>query len=73
MLCLNRKVRESIYIGDDIRIVVIEIKHNVVKLGIEAPQGVSVLRSELREGERVANAIILGEIPSGSVERSERT
>ncbi|MHB8702924.1 MAG: carbon storage regulator [Candidatus Tyrphobacter sp.] len=66
-------MRESIYIGDDIRIVVIEIKHNVVKLGIEAPQGVSVLRSELREGERVANAIILGEIPSGSVERSERT
>ncbi len=73
MLCLNRKARESIYIGDDIRIVVMEIKHNVVKLGIEAPQGVSVLRSELREGDRVASAIIRGEISSGSVERSEST
>ncbi len=72
MLCLNRKLRESILIGDDIRIVVMEIKHNVVKLGIEAPQGVSVLRSELREGDRVANAIIRGEIPGRDVERSKR-
>jgi carbon storage regulator len=71
MLCLNRKLRESIIIGDDIRIVVMEIKHNVVKLGIEAPQGVTVLRSELREGNRVANAIIRGEVARGDVERSE--
>ena len=73
MLCLNRKLRESIMIGDDIRIVVMEIKHNVVKLGIEAPQGISVLRSELHEGHRVANALIRGEIASGDVERSERS
>lgn len=72
MLCLNRKLRESILIGDDVRVVVMEIKNNVVKLGIEAPKGVSVLRSELREGHRVASAIIRGEIPSGNVERSER-
>jgi carbon storage regulator len=72
MLCLNRKARESIVIGDDIRIVVMEIKHNVVKLGIEAPQGVSVLRSELREGNRVADAIVRGEVASGNVERRER-
>ena len=80
MLCLNRKLRESILIGDDIRIVVMEIKNNVVKLGIEAPKGVAVLRSELREGHRVASAIIRGEVaPSGAeesrgeIERSERT
>jgi carbon storage regulator len=72
MLCLNRKARESIVIGDDIRIVVMEIKHNVVKLGIEAPQGVSVLRSELREGNRVADAIVRGEVASGNVERRKR-
>lgn len=71
MLCLNRKLRESILIGDDVRIVVMEIKHHVVKLGIEAPKGVTVLRSELREGDRVANAIIRGEIARGDVERSE--
>lgn len=73
MLCLNRKVRESIVIGDDIRIVVMEIKHNVVKLGIEAPRGLTVLRSELREGNRVADAIVRGEVAGGGVERGERT
>lgn len=73
MLCLNRKLRESILIGDDIRIVVMEIKHNVVKLGIEAPQGVSVLRSELQEGHRVANALIRGEVARSDVESGERT
>ncbi len=71
MLCLNRKLRESIVIGGDIRIVVMEIKHNVVKLGIEAPQGTSVLRSELHEGNRVADAIVRSEIASGDVERRE--
>lgn len=71
MLCLNRKLRESILIGDDIRVVVMEIKHNVVKLGIEAPKGVTVLRSELREGDRVANAIIRGEVARGNVESGE--
>ncbi|MGH7737955.1 MAG: carbon storage regulator [Candidatus Tyrphobacter sp.] len=72
MLCLNRKIRESITIGDDIRIVVMEIKHNVVKIGIEAPAEFVVLRSELREGNRVANAIIRGEVASGNVESGER-
>ena len=48
MLCLNRKLREAIVIDGGIRIVVMEIKRNVVKLGIEAPQGVTVLREELR-------------------------
>lgn len=64
MLCLNRKVNESIVIGDDIRIVVMSVGHNVVKLGIEAPQGVTVHRSEVYEGikQGTRGPMIRGEI-----------
>lgn len=47
MLVLGRKVDESILIGDDIRIKVVSIENGVVKLGIDAPKEVSILRDEL--------------------------
>ena len=47
MLVLTRKVNESINIGDDIVIKVVEIEKNKVKLGIEAPKSVSVYRHEV--------------------------
>jgi carbon storage regulator len=47
MLVLSRKLNESITIGSDIRIVVIELERDHVKLGIEAPRGVRVLRPEV--------------------------
>ncbi len=61
MLCLNRKLHEAILIEGGIRIVVMEIKRNVVKLGIDAPQGVSVLREELRERDLQGAGAIHGE------------
>ncbi|MCH2128213.1 MAG: carbon storage regulator CsrA [Pirellulaceae bacterium] len=47
MLVLSRKADQSIHIGDEIRITVVRIRGNRVKLGIEAPGEVSVLRGEL--------------------------
>lgn len=47
MLVLSRKKNESIIINDDIEIVVIEIRGDKVRLGIEAPQDVSVHRNEV--------------------------
>lgn len=47
MLVLSRKKHESIEIGDDVRLVVVEIRGDKVRLGFEAPPEVKILRSEL--------------------------
>ncbi|MBR32519.1 MAG: carbon storage regulator [Spirochaetaceae bacterium] len=47
MLVLARKINESIMIGDDIEIVVVDIKGDQVKLGIRAPRNVAIHRTEI--------------------------
>ena len=47
MLILTRKVGESVAIGDDIQISVVEIKGTQVKLGIRAPRDITVHREEI--------------------------
>ena len=47
MLVLSRKLSQQILIGSDIAITVVKIEGNHVRLGIEAPAGVSILREEL--------------------------
>lgn len=47
MLVLARRLNESIMIGDDIEIVVIDIKGDQVKLGIKAPRKITVHRKEI--------------------------
>ncbi|MBF0549621.1 MAG: carbon storage regulator CsrA [Deltaproteobacteria bacterium] len=49
MLILTRKSGETITIGDNIRVTVVEVKGNHVKLGIEAPRNVIVHRQEIYE------------------------
>ncbi|MGL4511870.1 MAG: carbon storage regulator CsrA [Lacipirellulaceae bacterium] len=49
MLVLSRKKNESIVINDDITIVVVEIRGDKVRLGIEAPKEVPVHRHEVYE------------------------
>lgn len=46
MLVLTRKVQEKIRIGNDITITVVRIKGNSVRIGIEAPESVRVMRPE---------------------------
>jgi carbon storage regulator len=47
MLVLTRKVADKVRIGDDIVVTVVEVGHGNVRLGIEAPVHVRVLRAEL--------------------------
>ncbi len=47
MLVLARRLNESIMIGDEIEVVVIDIKGDQVKLGIKAPRQVTVHRKEI--------------------------
>jgi carbon storage regulator len=55
MLVLSRKRSESIILGDHIRITVLKIERNAVRLGIEAPHEVPVVREELMlDGEELA-------------------
>jgi carbon storage regulator len=49
MLVISRKINEKIKIGDDIEITIISIDKNQVKIGIEAPKNVTILRAELIE------------------------
>lgn len=47
MLALSRKASESIMLGNDIEITVLEIKGDQVKIGITAPKTVPIYRKEL--------------------------
>lgn len=49
MLVLTRKVHQSIMIGDDIEVVVLEVRGEQVRLGINAPKNVAVHRQEIFE------------------------
>ena len=49
MLVLSRKKNESIVINDDITIVVVEIRGDKVRLGVQAPREVPVHRNEVYE------------------------
>ncbi len=49
MLVLTRKVNQSIIIGDDIEIVVLEVRGEQIRLGIKAPRNVVVHRKEIYE------------------------
>ena len=49
MLALSRKPGESVIIGNDIEITILEVKGEQVKVGIKAPQSVAIYRKELFE------------------------
>ncbi len=49
MLVLSRKKEESIMVGDDIKLTIIEIRGDKVRIGIEAPRDVTVHRKEIYE------------------------
>ncbi len=57
MLVLSRKINQSIMIGDNVRIVVVAVDRDQVKLGIEAPREVPVHRSEIYEEIQRSNRV----------------
>ncbi|MGI6112690.1 MAG: carbon storage regulator CsrA [Mahellales bacterium] len=68
MLVLTRKTGESLIIGDNIELQVIEIQGDKVKLGINAPRDVSILRKELREEIKQANKEAVASLPGISLD-----
>ena len=49
MLVLARRLNQSIIIGNDIEIVIVDIKGDQVKIGIKAPKTVSIHRAEIHQ------------------------
>lgn len=49
MLILTRKIGETLIIGDDVKMTVLGVKGNQVRMGINAPKDVSVHREEIYE------------------------
>ena len=47
MLVLSRKSMECVHIGDSVVVTVLEVRGNKVRIGIDAPEDIYVLRSEL--------------------------
>lgn len=57
MLVLARKVGQSIVINDNIELLVIEVRGDIVRLGIDAPRSVPVHRKELFEQIKAENVV----------------
>lgn len=55
MLVLSRKVNETILIGDDVRVTLLGIDGDKIKIGIEAPKAMKIFREELLEATRSTN------------------
>jgi carbon storage regulator CsrA len=83
MLVLTRKTQEKIQIGDNITITIVRVKGQSVRVGIEAPHDVRVIRGELAVGqpkpkrqERTAPLTgsndMVESIPNAAAEPSER-
>lgn len=55
MLVLTRKVNQSIVVGDDIEVVVLEVRGEQVRIGVRAPRTIAVHRKEIYEQIRQEN------------------
>ncbi len=64
MLVLTRKVGESITIGDDISVRVLEVNGQNIKLGINAPRSVSIHRQEIYDKIKEENISSVQSSPS---------
>lgn len=47
MLVLSRNINEAIVVGDDVRIIILDVRGKQVRLGIEAPRKIEVHREEV--------------------------
>jgi carbon storage regulator len=62
MLVLSRKQGESIKIGDNIELVVLEVKGDQIKIGIQAPKYVEIWRKELYEEIQSENVSAISDV-----------
>lgn len=55
MLVLSRRVGESVVIGNDVVVTVLEVRGDIIRIGVDAPREVPVHRSEVFEAIEAAN------------------
>ena len=72
MLVLSRKKNESIVINNDITIVVVEIRGDKVRLGVEAPKEIPVHRREVYDAIKRNAAVQNGQPRDGSIAPNRR-
>jgi carbon storage regulator len=65
MLLLDRRVGETIQVGENIFITVQEIAGNRVRLQFDAPRSVAIFRTEVLRRERKKNERVRAVVPSG--------
>lgn len=51
MLVLSRKAKQSVQLGEEVRVVVLSVRGSTVRLGIEAPSSVRVVRDDAKRKE----------------------
>ncbi|MDD4269244.1 MAG: carbon storage regulator [Pirellulales bacterium] len=57
MLVLSRKVGERILVGDEITITVVRMAQGVVRIGVEAPAEMAIVREEIKEQASVKKSV----------------
>ncbi|MCH2114229.1 MAG: carbon storage regulator [Pirellulales bacterium] len=67
MLVVSRKVGERILIGDNIAVTLVKVGSGSVRIGIEAPTEMAVIREELAEQLRQATQLAIDEAKRSSV------
>jgi carbon storage regulator len=72
MLILSRKLDESILIGDSIVIKIVAVQEGHVKIGIDAPREVRILRSELYDEAQKSNTEAAAAQKGAAVEAARR-
>jgi carbon storage regulator len=74
MLILARRPGERVVIGDEILVTVMEVSASTVRLGIEAPRGVSIFREEIwlavKEENRAAAEAQADALPSAPIDQA---
>ncbi len=55
MLVLTRKPKQSIILGDDIKLTVLSVEGDRISIGVEAPKNVKIFRTELLEETKHLN------------------
>lgn len=56
MLVLSRKIGEKILIGDQIAVTVVRVSQGTVRIGVEAPNDMAIVREEIRDEPKPATS-----------------
>ena len=57
MLVITRKEGQSFLVGNDVRVNILSVDKNQIRIGIDAPREIKILRSELKESGNAATRI----------------